>query len=140
MTGAGHASPDPRRYGYVVGKVRRTDVRLDLDQAGTDLVYPSVGGIPLPTWAVSTAKGDTSYGMHRNLTYIIMRGEGFNNTVHANEVLWKYEPSGHAIRGFMGQYTTAGPGGATELKELPTTWKVTVLPNTLSFYFEAVGW
>jgi hypothetical protein len=135
-------SQDWRRQGWIMGKQRRVRVRMDLSNATDGALYPSSGGIPFPSHRATTPGGDSSYGMVQHLDYLIAYGEGFTNSgLESNRVLWKYSPTAHAIRGFVGQYTTAGVGGPTELTELPTTWGVSLAAASgLSLYFEAVGW
>jgi len=117
-------------------------VRLDLDNGASDLVYPSSGGIPLPTRLATTAAGDTSYGMVRNLSYLRYEGEIFTSTgLRVNDVVWKYDVTSHSMRAFQTQFTTAGPGGVTEILEAATTWKATLGGNMIhSLVFTAVGW
>ena len=133
---------DWRRQGWVAGKQRRVRVRMDLDNATNGAVYPSSEDIPFPTWNTTGIAGDSSYGMVQHLDYLISYGEGFTNSGRElNRIVWKYAPTSNSLRGFVGQYTTAGAAGPTELVELPTTWGVSLAAASgLELYFEAVGW
>lgn len=141
-TSGGHASPDPRRYGSIMGKTRRTHVRLDLDNAAVDLTYAS-GGIPLPTWLATTrvGGGDTSYGMHRHLDYLIYMGPRGSSSGFVPDAIWHYSVSQHAMRAHWETHATStANSSATIFVEPPNTWKPTLVANKHQFYFEAVGW
>ena len=135
----------PESHGFIEGKRRTTRVRVALDNAASDVTYPA-GGIALPSWNATgpAANGNgISYGMRRNLSYLIPVAEAHPTVSRANDVVWKYSSSGAAgaLRAYQGQYTTAGAGGATEIKEVPTTWSATLLTDkTPSWEFLAVGW
>lgn len=135
----------PDIHGFILGKIRQTRVRASLNNAATDLVYPA-GGIPLPTFNATTPAGEPSYGMRRNLSYLIPYGEQFTSVSRAQDVLWKYAPSSNAMRGFQARYEEATTFSAnrvavvTEMVELPTTWTPTQGTDTPSFEFVAIGW
>ncbi len=137
----------PEAHGFIVGKVRQTRVRIALDNAASAVTYPA-GGAPLPSWNATTrgTNGDPSYGMRRNLSHLIPIGEEHASVSRANDVLWKFAPSGAgpgSMRAYQSQQPTTFPAaaGATELKEVPTTWSATLLTDkTPSWEFVAVGW
>ena len=123
-----------------MGKQRRVHVRLDLDQSAADLTYVS-GGIPLPTWKVSTAKGDTSYGMHRNLDYLIYLGPRGSSSGFLPNAIWHYVVSQHSMHAHWETHATStANSSATIFVEPPNTWKPTLVGLKHRFYFEAVGW
>jgi len=110
----------------IEGKKKRNRVRLDLSATQTQ-AYPPTGGMPLPT----------TLGMVRNVDYVILLQGGSSAT---NGIMWNYEVTAHAIKGYWALNPTA-VGGATHLQELPTTWNVSETNvNGLTFYVEAVGW
>jgi hypothetical protein len=122
-----------RRHGVIVGKQRKTRVRVELANAANSSFYPSSGGIPLAT-------GVSNYGMVRNLDYVMHTGMGHTGTGLADSVMWNYSPTAHSMVGHWGEYPTAG-GGPSQFQELPTTWSATL--NTavdVVFYFDAYGW
>lgn len=115
----------------IEGKHKRNRIKLTLSstQAGT---YPSSGGIPLPT----------TLGMVRNVDYIIPVQWPFpvsGATGGADNIVWNYVVSEHAIHGYWAEYPTAA-GGASQLQELPTTWNPSTLGTAPVLYVEAVGW
>ena len=132
----------PERHGTIIGKQRHVRVRMDLNNMASDLVYPSGGGLPLPTFNTTAGgPGDLSWGMRRNIDYITIYGVKPSVTRGIiSDVLWRYSPSEHSIHGYVAQSLSA-VGGATELAELPTSW----LPTTEaghghSIYANVVGW
>ena len=132
----------PERHGYIIGKQRHVRVRMDLNNMGTDLVYPSGGGIPLPTINTTAGGlGDMSWGMRRNIDYIQIYSVKPSVTRGIiSDVMWRYCVSEHSIHGYGAQSVSA-VGGPTELAELPTSW----LPTTEaghghSIYANVVGW
>jgi len=115
----------------IEGKHKRNRVKLTLSstQAGT---YPSSGGIPLPT----------TLGMVRNVDYVnviqtLYAASGATGA--ADNAVWQYVVSDHAIHGYWAEYPTAA-GGASHLQELPTTWSPSTLGTAPVMYVEAVGW
>jgi len=107
-------------------KVNRVKLALSATEA---LTYPSSGGIPLPT----------SLGMVRNVDYVNII-EGVGSASNSGGIVWRYEVTNHAVRGYWGLYPTAA-GGATHLSELPTTWHPSDTNTAgVQFYVEAKGW
>lgn len=132
----------PDVHGFITGKLRTTRVRASLNNAATDLVYPA-GGVPLPTFNATTPAGEPSYGMRRNLSYLIPVAEVQPSVSVANAVVWKYAASGGA--GAMRAYHQRGVSGqanaiVTELIEVPTTFKITTLDDLPAFEFQCIGW
>ena len=119
--------------GVIIGKQRKTRVRVQLDNAANNSAYPTSGGIPLAT-AVS------NWGMVRNLDYIEVYGYGHTGTGPADGVMWQYNPTAHSMVGHWSEFTTAGPGGATEFPELATGWTPTLAGVVPVFYINAYGW
>lgn len=115
----------------IMAKKKRNRVKLTLSstQVGT---YPSSGGIPLPT----------TLGMVRNIDYINIIQAPYTTsgaTGAADNVVWAYVVSDHAIHGYWAEYPTAA-GGASQLPELATTWEVSTLGAAPVMYVEVVGW
>lgn len=115
----------------IMAKKKRNRVKLTLSstQAGT---YPSSGGIPLPT----------TLGMVRNIDYINIIQAPYTTSGAigaADNVVWAYVVSDHAIHGYWAEYPTAA-GGASQLQELATTWKASTLGTAPVMYVEVVGW
>lgn len=115
----------------IMAKKKRNRVKLVLSstQSGT---YPSSGGIPLPT----------SLGMVRNIDYVNMIQAPYpvsGATGAADNVVWNYVVSEHAIHGYWAEYPTAA-GGASMLPELATTFEASTLGTAPVMYVEAVGW
>ena len=125
--------------GIIQGKQRAVRIRLDLDNPTSGSAYPS-GGIPLPTHLATTPAGDSSYGMVRNLDYLVFIGESHAASGFMEDTVWKYSPTQNSLHGYRTQYTTAGPGGPTHLPELTATWRPTDRAVAHAFYFTAYGW
>lgn len=125
--------PTPGKFKLSDG-VRTVRIRAELTNASSGAAYPTSGGIPL-----SSTPAD--WGMIRNLDYVMMYGQEHTASgTLVDQPVWRYAPSSHALVGLRAQYTTAGPGGATELLELSTAWTPTGVANAPVFYFEAKGW
>ena len=137
----------PEAHGFIVGKVRQTRVRVALDNAASGVVM-GAGGAPLPSWNATTrgSNGDPSYGMRRNLSHLIPIGEEQPTVSRAEDVLWKYAPTGGGGAGTMRAYQQRGVSGqsaevVTMFKEVATTWSATLMTDkTPSWNFIAVGW
>lgn len=130
----------PDVHGFITSKVRTTRVRATLNNGASGLTYPA-GGIPLPTFAATTPAGEPSYGMRRNLSYLIPIGEQMASVSRAEDVLWKYVPSGGGAGGAGAMRAFHDVSTATHFVEVPTTWSATLLTDKEpSFEFEAKGW
>ena len=130
----------PESHGFIEGKRRTTRVRLALDNAASGVTYPA-GGIALPSWNATgpAANGNgISYGMRRNLSYLIPVAENHPSVSRVNDVIWKYAASGGA--GALRAYHRVS-GTVSGMQEVPTTWSATLMTDkTPSWEFLAVGW
>lgn len=138
----------PEAHGFIEGKRRTTRVRVALDNAASAVTYPA-GGIALPSWNATgpAANGNgISYGMRRNLSYLIPVAEAQPTVSRAEDVLWKYSSSGGGGAGSLRAYQQRGVSGqaneiVTMFKEVATTWSATLMTDkTPSWEFIAVGW
>jgi hypothetical protein len=119
-------------HGVIVGKQRKTRLRLELTNATNNSFYPSSGGIPLATAA-------SNYGMVRNVDYINVYGMGHTGSGLSDGVVWSYNPTAHSMVGHWAENPTAA-GGVSQLPELATTWSATMNPVNTVFYVDAYGW
>lgn len=133
--------------GIIQNKQRCVRVRMTLDNAGANDAYATSGGIPLPSFMPAATDGSYDWGMIRNLDYVVMYGEGapWQATGNATgEPRWVYNPTAHAIFGYISIPTGAGVTPlATHIqgdRELPTTWVWDVGTIHREFFFTAYGW
>ena len=123
----------------IEGKKKRNRVKLTIS-ATEALTYPSSGGIPvfLSQLPSDGAQAFGKVGMVRNVDYLIPISMPHGPSAGGG-ILWGYDPSGHAFRGYFSPPTTHT--AATGFGELPTTW----MPSDTNaggavFYVEAVDW
>ncbi len=112
----------------IYGKKKWNRVKLVLSstQAGT---YPSSGGIPLPAFG--------KLGMVRNVDYVeVIQGP---QVAAADNVVWNYVVSDHALHGYWAENPTAA-GGASQFPELATSWTPSTMGVAPVMYVKAVGW